>query len=131
MSFSLVLTNSIDSAHYYSPAYVCVCVCACSGSRAERIFLTFIQILYLIIIRPRVRGCVSCRNNPRGSEGELLFLIRFLVVLFSVFAHIPLVLVNFYIRPFDYISVRIFLVYFTHLFLSRLCILFRALKFLS
>jgi len=73
----LVLADDVISAHYY-----------CSNVCAEGIFLTFIQILYLIIIRPRVRrqsDCVSCRNDLRGSEGELLFLIRFLI-LFSMFA---------------------------------------------
>lgn len=34
--------------------------------------------------------CVSCSNDLRGGEGELLFLIRFLIVLFSVFARILL-----------------------------------------
>lgn len=42
------LTGSIDSARYYSPSNI--------RASAEGIFLTLIQILYLIIIRPRFSG---------------------------------------------------------------------------
>lgn len=95
---------------------------------AEGIFLTFIEILYLIIIRPRVHrtAALVVVTIFAAGEGELLFLIRFLIVLFSVF--IRNLLANFYL-PFGLHFCRASCLQFfslyerrvnTHLFSSRM-----------
>lgn len=78
----LVPANDVDSAHYYS-RFVCL--------RVEGIFLTFIQILYLIIIRPRVRRatalvavtiCAAVKANFSSSSASFIVLFFMFVDIF-------------------------------------------------
>jgi len=102
----LVLAGDVNSTHY--SRLMCVC------TRAEEIFLIFIQILYLIIIRPRIRratvlvtmsatvkanfsssSAFSSSCSPCSSSfNEFLFAVwitflpYFLFIIFSLYEHL-------------------------------------------